>query len=89
LKHKNKHVLIRKFNATSNEKNYHHPTFIQYKKSPNNLFSLYHMKNKLHNKKGKKNSRGKKIKKFQIFLKAFFKYKNKRAFKKKIQPNLK
>ena len=89
MKHKNKHVLIRKFNATSNEKNYHHPTFIQYKKSPNNLFSLYHMKNKLHNKKGKKNSRGKKIKKFQIFLKAFFKYKNKRAFKKKIQPNLK
>jgi hypothetical protein len=33
-------------NPTSNKKkNYHHPTFIQYKKSLINLFSLYHMKN--------------------------------------------
>jgi len=28
LKHKNKYVFIRKFNVTSNEKNYYHPTFI-------------------------------------------------------------
>jgi len=27
LKHKNKHTLIRKFNITSNKKNYDHPTF--------------------------------------------------------------
>jgi len=28
----NKHVLIKKFNSTSNEKKYYHPTFVQYKK---------------------------------------------------------
>jgi len=61
LKLKKKNALIRKFNATSNEKHYHHPTFIQYKKSPNNLFSLYRMKNNYITKK-EKNSRGKKIK---------------------------
>ena len=32
LKRKNKHALIRKFNSISNEKKYHHPIFIQYKK---------------------------------------------------------
>jgi hypothetical protein len=32
-------------NPTSNEKkNYHHPTFVQYKKSFINLFSFYLMK---------------------------------------------
>jgi hypothetical protein len=37
--YKNKHVLIRKLNTFSNEKKYyHHPTFIQYKKSLINLF---------------------------------------------------
>jgi hypothetical protein len=46
LKGKNKHALIRKFNPISNEKYYHHPTFVQYKKSLINLFSLYRMKNK-------------------------------------------
>jgi len=55
LKRKNKYVLIRKFNPTSNEKkNYHRPTFMQYKKSPINLFSLYCMKKKLNKKKEKK-----------------------------------
>jgi len=39
LMYKNKHVLIRKLNTFSNEKKYyHHPTFIQYKKSLINLF---------------------------------------------------
>jgi hypothetical protein len=33
-------------NPTLNEKNYYHPTFVQYKKSLINLFSLYRMKNK-------------------------------------------
>jgi len=31
-------------------KNYYHPTFIQYKKTHINLFSLYHMKKKLNKK---------------------------------------
>jgi len=62
LKRKNKHALKRKFNAASNEKNDHNPIFIQYKKSPNNLFSLYRMKNNYIREKEKKNSRGKKIK---------------------------
>ena len=36
------------------KKNYHHPTFMQYKKSPINLFSLYRMKKKLNKRKEKK-----------------------------------
>jgi len=32
-------------------KNYHHPTFIQYKKNSINLFSLYRMKKTLNKKK--------------------------------------
>jgi hypothetical protein len=60
LKHQNKHVLIRKFNPTSNEKNnYHHPTFVQYKKSFINLFSLYQYEKKLNKKKAKKQKRQK------------------------------
>jgi hypothetical protein len=52
LKCKNKHTLIRKFNLTSNEKkNYHHPTFIQYKKSVINVFHLYRMKKNLKRQK--------------------------------------
>jgi hypothetical protein len=47
LKGKNKHVLIRKFNPTSNEKQYHHPFFVQYKKNLIYLFSLYYMKKKI------------------------------------------
>ena len=43
------------------KKNYHHPTFVQYKKSYINLFSLYSMKTKTTREK-KKNSREKKIK---------------------------
>ena len=63
LKRKNKHVLIRKFNVTSNEKKiYHHPTFVHHKKSPINLFFMYRMKNKLHKRKGKKIQKQKKIK---------------------------
>ena len=45
LKRKNKYVLIRKFNTTSNEKKNKHPTFKQYKITFINLFSLYYMKN--------------------------------------------
>jgi len=37
----------KKSNPTLNKKNYHHPTFIQYKKSSINLFSLYRMKKKI------------------------------------------
>jgi hypothetical protein len=74
LKRKNKHALIRKFNPTLNEKHYHHPTFVQYKKNYHQfIFSLPHeKKNKKKEKKikvmgpagvvPKKNSRGKKIK---------------------------
>ena len=51
LKRKNKHALIRKFNPTSNKKNYHHPTFVQYKEISINLFSLYNMKKKIREKK--------------------------------------
>jgi zona occludens toxin (predicted ATPase) len=54
LKCKTKHALKRKFNAASNEKNDHHPTFMQYKKSPNNLFYLYRMKNNYITEKEKK-----------------------------------
>jgi hypothetical protein len=32
LKYKNKYTLIRKFNPTLNEKNYHHSICVQYKK---------------------------------------------------------
>jgi hypothetical protein len=39
---------------------YRHPIFVQYKKSPFNLFSLYRMK-KSYIREKKKNSRGKKI----------------------------
>jgi hypothetical protein len=45
LKRKNKYVLIKKFNTTSNEKKNEHPTFKQYKITFINLFSLYYMKN--------------------------------------------
>jgi hypothetical protein len=42
LKLKNKYAWIRKFNTTSKEqKNYNHTTFVQYKKTYINLFSLY------------------------------------------------
>jgi zona occludens toxin (predicted ATPase) len=57
LKRKNKHALIRKFNPTSNKKNYHHPTFVQYKEISINLFSLYNMKKK--NKGKEKNCKRK------------------------------
>jgi zona occludens toxin (predicted ATPase) len=57
LKRKNKHALIRKFNPTSNKKNYHHPTFVQYKEISINLFSLYNMKK---NKGKEKNCKRKK-----------------------------
>jgi len=40
--------------------NYHHPTFVQYKKCLINLFSLYRMK-KLNKKKEKKSKVAKKI----------------------------
>jgi hypothetical protein len=54
LKRKNKLVLIKKFNPTSNEKkNYHYPTFVQYKKYLINLF-FYRMKNKIKLEKRKK-----------------------------------
>jgi hypothetical protein len=55
LERKNKHALIRKFNTTSNEKNYHRSTFIQYIKSIINLFSLLYEKklNKRIEKKSK------------------------------------
>jgi hypothetical protein len=45
LKCQNKHVLIRKFNSISNEKKYHYPTFLQYKKFPSIVFSLLYEKN--------------------------------------------
>jgi hypothetical protein len=32
-------------------KNYHHPTFVSYKKTPINLFSFYRMKKKLNKRK--------------------------------------
>jgi hypothetical protein len=35
------------------KKNYHHPTFIQYKKSLINVFHLYRMKKKLKEAKNK------------------------------------
>jgi hypothetical protein len=54
LKCKNKHVLIKKFNTTSNEKNYDHPTFKQYKKTTINLFSLYCMEKHYMREKKKK-----------------------------------
>jgi hypothetical protein len=38
-------------NPTLNEKNYHHPTFVQYKKNLINLFSLYRMKKNLQRQK--------------------------------------
>jgi len=66
LERKNKHVLIRKFNITSNEKNYHRSTFIQYIKSIINLFSLYRMKKKL-NKRIEKKSKEIKKTKLEIF----------------------
>jgi len=59
------------------------------KKVPTIYFLFTVWKTNYITKKEKKNSRGKKIKNFQIFLKAFFKYKNKCAFNKKIQPKLK
>jgi hypothetical protein len=34
-------------------KNYHHPTFVQYKKSHINLFLLYSLKNKFNKRKEK------------------------------------
>jgi hypothetical protein len=59
LKRKNKHVLIRKFNATSNKQNnYHHPTFVQYKKSLVNFF--YCMEKNYIREKEKKFKRKKK-----------------------------
>jgi hypothetical protein len=70
VKCKNKHALIRKFNPILNEKNYHHPIFLQYKKVIN-LFSLYSMKKnsikKIKKIKRKKNKirnllKGKKLK---------------------------
>jgi hypothetical protein len=36
------------------KKDYHHPTFVQYKKSLINLFSLYNMKKKFNKRKEKK-----------------------------------
>ena len=36
------------------KKNYHHPTFIQYKKGYINLFPLYNMKKKINKRKEKK-----------------------------------
>jgi hypothetical protein len=67
FKRKNKHILIRKFNAASNEKkNYHHPTFVHHKKSPINFFSLYRMKKKLHKRKGKKKFKRKKSKNINL-----------------------
>jgi len=55
FKRKNKHILIRKFNAASNEKkNYHHSTFVHHKKSPINFFSLYRMKKNYIREKEKK-----------------------------------
>jgi hypothetical protein len=63
------------------KKNYHHPAFVQHKKSPMNLFSIYHMKKNITQEK-EKNLRGKKIqiliwgkkiKKNNFFLKAFLK----------------
>ena len=44
LKDKIKHALIRKFNPTSNEKKYHHPIFVQYKKQFIYLYAFYCMK---------------------------------------------
>jgi hypothetical protein len=45
FKRKNKHALIRKFNPISNEKkNIITQLLYNIKKSPINLFSLYHMK---------------------------------------------
>jgi hypothetical protein len=42
----------KKFNPIQSQmKNYHRPTFIQYKKSLINLFSLYRMKKKLKKKR--------------------------------------
>jgi len=35
-------------------KNYHHPIFVQYKKSPFNLFLLDRMKKKLYKRKDEK-----------------------------------
>jgi len=42
------------------KKNYHHPTFVQYKKSLIDLFSLYHIKKKLNKRKEKKSKEAKK-----------------------------
>jgi len=42
------------------KKNYHHPAFVQHKKSPMNLFSIYNMKKNITQEK-EKNLRGKKI----------------------------
>jgi hypothetical protein len=50
LKGKNKHVLIRKFDPTSNEKKkeYHHPIFVHYiKKFYLFIFSLPYEKEKI------------------------------------------
>jgi hypothetical protein len=41
------------------KKNYHHPAFVQHKKSPMNLFSIYHMKKKYYTREGKKFKRKK------------------------------
>jgi hypothetical protein len=66
LKCKNKHAFIRKFNPTSNEKTYHHPTFVQYKKKFHQfIFSLqYGKKNKRKEKRFKeeKNKNGNTLK---------------------------
>jgi len=43
-------------------KNYHHPTFVQYKKSHINLFPLYNMKKKSIREKKKNLKRKKKLK---------------------------
>jgi hypothetical protein len=41
------------------KKNYHHPTFVQYKKSFINLFFLYQYEKKLNKRKEKKTKEAK------------------------------
>jgi hypothetical protein len=50
LKRKNKHVLLRKFNPSLNEKKLSSPTFIQYKKVYQFISSLLYRK-KLNERK--------------------------------------
>jgi hypothetical protein len=57
------------------KKNYHHPAFVQHKKSPMNLFSIYHMKKNITQEK-EKNLRGKKIKILIWGKKNFFFFKS-------------